>query len=189
MMTKASTMRKNPVSSHLKLKTDRLELFAGSANILDAEINDLAELTRQLDATVPEDWPPDLSDAAAVFLFKDRLEQGPEQVGWWCWYFVHVEKDGEDRTLIGNGGFKGRPTPDGTVEIGYSLLPLYRNRGYATEAVTRLVAWAFEHPEVRRVFAETAADNAASRRVLEKAGFVEVGEGAEEGMVRFEAAR
>ena len=149
----------------------------------------LDELARLLDAKVPVDWPPDLGDAAAVFFIKDRLEEGPEQVGWWCWYFVQVEKTSGERILIGNGGFKGRPTQDGTVEIGYSMLPRFRNRGYTTEAVTQLVAWAFEHSEVERVFADTAGDNTASQRVLEKAGFVNVGEDSEQGLKRFETTR
>ena len=69
------------------------------------------------------------------------------------------------------------------------MLPRFRNRGYTTEAITRLVAWAFEHPDVERVFADTAGDNTASQRVLEKAGFVNVGEGAEQGLKRFETTR
>ena len=70
---------------HLKLRTQHLELIAGTADIVRAEIHGLDELARLLDAKVPVDWPPDLGDAAEVFFIKDRLEEGPEQVGWWCW--------------------------------------------------------------------------------------------------------
>ena len=41
--------------------------------------------------------------------------------------------------------------------------------------------WAFDHPEVVAVEAESDPDNAASQRVLEKCGFLETGEIGEEG--------
>ena len=117
------------------------------------------------------------------------LEKGPEQVGWWCWYFVPHNQVTGHRVLIGNRGFKGPPGDQGTVEIGYSLLPPYRNKGYTTEAVQALVSWAFGHPEVTRVIAEARPGNAASVRVLQKAGFNEVGPGAQRNHIRFEMNR
>ena len=91
--------------------------------------------------------------------------------------------------LIGNGGFKGPPDDEGTVEIGYSLLPPYRNKGHTTEAVQALVSWAFERPEVARVIAEAQPGNTASIRVLQKAGLDEVGPGSRRSLVRFEIGR
>ena len=91
--------------------------------------------------------------------------------------------------VIGNGGFKGRPGEDGTVEIGYSIMEEHQGAGYATEAVKALIAWAFGHPEVARVVAETYPDLAKSIRVLKKNGFTETGPGLEEGVIRFEFTR
>lgn len=82
-----------------------------------------------------------------------------------CWLIVR------DGVVVGEIGWKGGPDPDGSVEIGYAVAPHYRGNGYATGAVIALVALARRRPDVRRVVAETAADNRASRRVLEKAGF------------------
>ena len=76
----------------------------------------------------------------------------------------------EERTLIGDLGFKGRPNDEGTVEIGYSVLPAYRRRGFAWEAVRALVDWGLAQQEVRRIVAECRVDNGPSIRVLEKAG-------------------
>ena len=42
------------------------------------------------------------------------------------------------------------------------------------------IKWAFEHPEIVAVEAETDPDNAASQRVLMKCGFVANGEIEEE---------
>ena len=59
----------------------------------------------------------------------------------------------------------------GCIGIGYMLLPGERGKGYGSEAVQVLVDYVFLHKEVVRIQAETHPDNAASQRVLEKAGF------------------
>ena len=51
------------------------------------------------------------------------------------------------------------------------LEPGARGRGYGTEAVQLLVDYLFLHKDIGRIQAETHPANAASRRVLEKAGF------------------
>ena len=56
----------------------------------------------------------------------------------------------------------------------------YQNQGYATEAVDAAVNWALKHSGVMRIEAETDPDNAASRRVLEKCGFIPTGSIGEE---------
>jgi len=96
---------------------------------------------------------------------------------------------GEEFLLVESGGFKGSPQPDGTVELGYSVLPQYRGRGYATEAVAALLLWAFSHNEVARVIAETALENRSSVRVLEKLGFACIGQGSQARTMRFELVR
>ena len=72
--------------------------------------------------------------------------------------------------VIGGAGFLGAPGERGAVEIGYGIAPEWRNRGVATEAVGRLLAFAWSHPTVQRVVASAHPSNTASVRVLEKAG-------------------
>jgi RimJ/RimL family protein N-acetyltransferase len=55
--------------------------------------------------------------------------------------------------------------------IGYMLVPGERGRGYGTEAVRMMVDYLFLHRDIVRIQAETHPANAASQRVLEKAGF------------------
>ena len=78
-----------------------------------------------------------------------------------------------DGRAIGDIGFKGRPQ-DGAVEIGYGIAPSARGNGYAAEAVRALVALA-GRLGLSRVVAGTDADNAASQRTLERAGFSRTG--------------
>lgn len=65
---------------------------------------------------------------------------------------------------VPNGG-DGR-----VVELGYRLRSQSWGIGLATEGAAALVEHAFARLGVQRVFAETMAVNAASRRVMEKAG-------------------
>lgn len=58
-----------------------------------------------------------------------------------------------------------------TAEMGYWLAEPYWGKGIMTETVTRFVEFVFERFPLVRVYAEPYADNRASCRVLEKAGF------------------
>ena len=109
----------------------------------------------------------------------DGCLKHPEQ---WEWYGIWMieRKDG---THIGELSFKGIDD-QGVVEIGYGISPNHWGQGYATEAVHAMTAWALQQNKVTCVTAETEDDNIASRRVLEKCGYVPTGTRGEEG-VRF----
>jgi RimJ/RimL family protein N-acetyltransferase len=168
--------------------TRRLELIAGTEAIVRAEMKDRSRFARLLNAQVPEMWPPELNNDETIAFSLQHLEQAPDQAGWWVWYVILCYEHAVGRVLIGNGGFKGKPAADGSVEIGYAMLPGFQNTGYATEAVGGLVAWAFQQPAVQRVTAETLPMLKSSLRVLEKNGFVQVGE-MDDGTLRFELMR
>jgi ribosomal-protein-alanine N-acetyltransferase len=58
-----------------------------------------------------------------------------------------------------------------TAELGYWLSQEFWGRGIMTEAVAVFTDFCFENFQLRRVYAEPFANNLASARVLEKAGF------------------
>ncbi len=82
----------------------------------------------------------------------------------------------EARVIIGNAGFKGPPDPGGMVEIAYGIVPGFEGRGFATEAATALVTFAFASGLVRLIRAHTLPAHNASTRVLAKCGFHFVGD-------------
>lgn len=58
------------------------------------------------------------------------------------------------------------------AELGYWLAEDCWGRGIMTEAVRQLCREGFDAWDIERIWAEPFAHNAASRRVLEKAGFI-----------------
>lgn len=62
------------------------------------------------------------------------------------------------------------PDTKGQVETGYGINETYRNKGYMTEAVIRLIQWASDQENVKFVLAETETGNYGSQEVSEKAG-------------------
>jgi len=70
------------------------------------------------------------------------------------------------------GLFRGGNIHRCTAEMGYYVAEPYWGKGVATQAVSAACAFAFTSTDLLRVYAEPFSDNAASRRVLEKAGFV-----------------
>jgi RimJ/RimL family protein N-acetyltransferase len=79
------------------------------------------------------------------------------------------------RAVIGAISLETRGTD--RLTLGYALSPEVWGRGYATEAVETLVAAALALTRAVEIEASVSAENPASRRVLEKAGFVHVGRG------------
>jgi len=151
----------------LELRTPRLKLIAATLETALAETRDRLELSALLGASIPPGWPPPLNDEKSAQFFVDVLRKHPERSGWMMWYFVLDRPGG--RTAIGNGGFKGPPV-DGAVEVGYSIMEEVQGRGYATEAVSALLEWAYAHG-AERVVAQTFPELHASQKVLQKLGF------------------
>jgi len=174
------------VADSATMQTPRLTLVATTIEHLQAELHTPERFPTLLGAVVPASWPPGLYDRDAMEYFLDRLQQeGAGAVGWYGWYAVLRANGTEPATLVASGGYFGPPTANGTVEIGYSVVPEYRRKGYATELVEALTGRALGLPFVRRVVAEAHADNTASLAVLARCGFRNVGAGREPGRLRF----
>jgi RimJ/RimL family protein N-acetyltransferase len=82
------------------------------------------------------------------------------------------------REFIGCCGLKLTPLPDATrvVEMGFHLLPQAWGHGYATEAARAALDYAFDKLDAPAVYSGHHPENEASRRVLGKLGFQQLGE-------------
>lgn len=74
--------------------------------------------------------------------------------------------------MIGTCGFAKLDFDNNSAEIGYVINPAFWNKGYATEAVLRVIKFAFYELNLHRVEARYIVGNEASRRVMEKCGMV-----------------
>jgi [ribosomal protein S5]-alanine N-acetyltransferase len=173
----------------LTIRTERLDIIAATAAHLDIELKSLSDLAILLDARVPEGWPPGEYDRQAMEYFRTRLLEDKAAAGWLSWYAVLRASDESAATLVGVGGYFGPPEADGVVEIGYSIMPSFEGRGFATELVRALVSRAFASERVTCVIARTHQDNRASIRVLEKCGFSMVSPDMVNGIITYSCRR
>ncbi|MEV5451048.1 MULTISPECIES: GNAT family N-acetyltransferase [Streptomyces] len=93
-----------------------------------------------------------------------------EQEAGVCAFYLLVAEDG---SVLGR--FNLYDLEDGTARLGYRVAEDVAGRGVATATVRELCRTAAEEHGLRTLMAATSHDNAASRKVLTKAGFVPVG--------------
>lgn len=167
------------------IKSRRLNLVAATPELIEQDIEGRDFLSAALDVSVPNSWPPDLYGPRTMQFALTQLDDVAEH-GWSFWYLLTHEEPSE---LVGICGFKGRPDESGSVEIGYSILGEFQRKGFATEAVARLVGWAFSHHNVSEVCAETLPHLVQSINVLQKNGFELTGAGSETGVIRYAIKR
>jgi ribosomal-protein-alanine N-acetyltransferase len=113
------------------------------------------------------DFPADGDREIAAFLERSGIPSGPDAD-----FTARLVVERDSGLAVGSAGFLG-PPENGRVEIGYGLVASRRGRGYATEAVRALTAFAVGRPDVTEVVATVEPGNLASIRVLEKVGFTE----------------
>jgi RimJ/RimL family protein N-acetyltransferase len=160
----------------LPIQSQRLSLLALTTELL-------ALMSGDADGNRPFDWPswwPDDVDRRHLRIWRQRAAAAERNIAWGPRALVDAE-----HRMVGHAGFHLPPRPlasaledpafvgqyqpsiDGAVEIGYSIFPSERGRGYATEAVAALVEWAARSCEVGVLLAAIVRGNEASVRVLD----------------------
>ena len=81
-----------------------------------------------------------------------------------------------ENKMVGDLCIVGEPNDLGEIEIGYGTHEEFRNQGYMSEMVSGMIAWAKTQPGVKSICASTDKSNVASYKVLQKNGFVKIGE-------------
>jgi RimJ/RimL family protein N-acetyltransferase len=98
---------------------------------------------------------------------EEMAGRAPGEPGGWVQLSV---EDGTSGRLVGDVGISRADDEPGVIKIGYTMAPEFQGRGYATEAVGALVAYAFDTLGAEVVRAYASAENTSSIRVAEKAG-------------------
>jgi [ribosomal protein S5]-alanine N-acetyltransferase len=120
-----------------------------------------------------------LASPDCTWLWRLRLDQlaaDPDSASW----VARAGVDVRTGAVVGHAGFHGPPDAAGMVEVGYSVDPLWRRRGYARALLRELLRRAAEEPGVRTVRATIGPDNAASLATIAGFGFTHVGEQVDE---------
>ncbi|HEY4095553.1 MAG TPA: GNAT family N-acetyltransferase [Baekduia sp.] len=145
----------------MELTTPRLRIVAlspcGMRDLLDGRPADGQQWA--------EGYP--LDGTLVVVAMQAELVEREVDRGAFGLYQVLLRDDG---LVIGDIGFHAPPDDLGEVSIGFGIVPVARGRGYAREALTAVLQWALQQPEVRTVHADTDLINLASQRVLLGAG-------------------
>ena len=113
---------------------------------------------------------PHADTAATARMLRDSLGIDNWVPGFGIYLIVRLS----DGLVVGDAGFHTPPDLRGGAEIGYGLAPSARGCGFAGRAVRLLVDWGFAQPSLSSIIGETAADNAASIRVLQACGFTRI---------------
>lgn len=154
----------------MTIETKNLKLIPCNTDILKAATQGNEILAKKLNAKVQDNWTE--FGVGALQYSLDRLSESEDEKDWWTYFPIYKQ----DNKLIGSGGYKGKPTNEGTVELGYEIAPDYRNRGLATEMTIGLIENAFKDERVKSIIAHTLGQNNASTKVLQKCGFKKVEE-------------
>lgn len=110
-------------------------------------------------------------------VYQSRLKRGREEArqGTDYTFFIFL-RDGSRETLVGGVTLSNiRRRAAQFANLGYWMGQDFAGKGYMTEAVGLVVAYAFDSLLLHRVHAAFLPHNMASRRVLEKNGFKEEG--------------
>jgi RimJ/RimL family protein N-acetyltransferase len=155
------------------IRSARLELPLLSLEQLDrVAAGDLEKLALELNAVVTPEWGAEVRRLAG---YRARqLRERPADAPWLLRAMVRAEPP--PREAIGYLNFHAGPDERGMVEIGYTLLPAARGRGYAIEAVRAAFDWATRAHGIHLFRASVAPDNERSLNLIGKLGFVRTGE-------------
>jgi [ribosomal protein S5]-alanine N-acetyltransferase len=156
----------------------RLELVSMSPAFMRALLDGRrADATAILGIEPPDSWSANHEGFLRLRLGQMQREPSAQT---WLARAITLRSD-EQRPFVGFAGFHGPPginalQREDAVELGYSVEPEHRRRGYATETVEVLVRWATEKQGVHAFIASVAPDNEPSLAIIRKLGFRHVGE-------------
>lgn len=152
------------------LETDRLILINYTLEMIQATIGRTEALERASGYQVSPDWP----GIDFFFYLPYVLENVKKDDRMIKWTRLVVLK--QENKIIGEIGGQGNPDETGEIELGYSIVPEYQNKGYMSEALSEMIAWLAEQPNIIRIFARCYEQNEASIQVLKHNRFVHIEE-------------
>ncbi len=151
------------------LKTERLILIPFTTQICNNFINDDFSDLIKLGLKKGKGWP-DNDVIETLTKIINNLSQLNSPTGFESWMII--KKDTLE--IIGDAGFKGLNFEENNIDIGYGIIKEERRKGYAKEAATELINWAFSNEIVKEITARCLINNISSINLLKKFNFKEI---------------
>ena len=154
-----------------------MDVFFETERVLARKLEpeDAAQLYKNHAEAKVKKWFPnesyaDISEARdAIHFFSDCVNQNRLP-------FVLAIQLKETGELIGDTGVSEVEEEPDALEIGYQICEKYNGKGLATEVLNAMTAFSFARFNATISYGRVVHGNAASARVLEKAGYMFVNE-------------
>lgn len=114
-----------------------------------------------------QEWDSFNEREAADFIDAQKTIE-PFSPGIWFQFAIELKETG---ALVGDCALKIDAQDSRQAEIGFTLAPEHQGRGFASEAVARLLDHVFATLKLHRVVAVTDCENGAAVALLERLGF------------------
>ncbi|MEJ7651121.1 MAG: GNAT family N-acetyltransferase [Nakamurella sp.] len=113
-------------------------------------------------------WSPDYSHRDAETLVRTQTTEVVPAAGDWLQLGVHTV---DGTTLLGDVAIHRLPDQPDTFEMGMTFDRRHQGRGFATEAVRRLLQFLFVDHHAHRIVASCDARNEPVQALLQRCGF------------------
>lgn len=151
-----------------KLTTERLILKPFTiqicSNLLNNDYSDLEILNLKKGKSWPDN---DVIETLPKII--NNLTKVDSPTGYESWMII--KKDSLE--IIGDVGFKGFNIEQENIDLGYGIIVEERQKGYAFEAVDKIIKWAFSNDIIKEMTANCLAENTKSINLLKKFNFIQ----------------
>ena len=148
------------------MKTERLNITEFTLDMVESvHLNSLDEDNRKFNPNEVFETIEEAQDTVAFLMSVYENGDGPL-------VYPILLADGANIGYV-----QAVPMADGKWEIGYHIAKAYTGNGYATEAVKAFLPEIMKKLNLKEILGICIAENIASRKVLEKTGFIKAFEG------------
>lgn len=161
-------MNINPLEIN-QLTTERLILIPYTLQICNNLLNNNFSDLKIMKLKKGKGWP-DKDVIETLPRIINNLLKVESATGFESWMIIKKET----AEIIGDLGFKGFNFIKNTIDIGYGIIKEERRKGYAEEAISELINWAFSNEIVKEITASCLIENTNSINLLTKFNFIKV---------------
>lgn len=165
-------MRKNERTSERRPKFTKLETVRLILrHFKNADLSIIFAYRNDPEVAKYQRWST-TSKAGLKNLIQKQKSLQPGAPGQWFQFAIALKETDE---LIGDCALRMDKEDPGRAEVGFTLAQAHQGRGFAMEAVGRILEYAFTELGLERIFALTDCENQPSIALLERLGMLREG--------------